>query len=86
MANERRLTTGDIMRHCHVSRSTVLRWVKSGKLSAYLHPDGQCRITQAAFMDFLTTHNMPIDGELLRAASDRGEGTGGTEVKRHGRK
>ena len=66
MNNDERLTTGDVMRYCHVSRSTVRRWIKSDKLSAYLHPDGQWRITQAALVDFLRSYNMPVDGELWR--------------------
>jgi len=67
MNSDRRLTTGDVMRYCHVSRSTVLKWIKLEKLNAYLHPDGQYRITQAALIDFLKAYNMPIDKELLEA-------------------
>jgi Helix-turn-helix domain len=66
MKNHERLTTGDVMRYCHVSRSTVRRWIKSDKLIAYLHPDGQWRITQAAFVDFLRAYDIPIDEELER--------------------
>ena len=65
MNNDRRLTTGDIMRHCCVSRSTVLKWIKTKKLTAYLHPGGQYRITRAALIDYLKEYNMPIDEELL---------------------
>lgn len=64
MNSDIRLTTGDVMRYCHVSRSTVLKWIKSNKLSAYLHPDGQYRLTVAALVDFLKLYNMPIDEEL----------------------
>ena len=65
MNKDRRLTTGDVMRCCHVSRSTVRRWIQSEKLSAYLHPDGQYRITQVDLIDFLKAYNMPIDEGLL---------------------
>ena len=68
MNSDKRLTTGDIGRYCRVSRSTVLKWIRSGKLSAYVHPDGQYRITQAALVDFLKAYNMPIDEELLEAS------------------
>jgi len=68
MNNDRRLTTGDVMRYCHVSRSTVLKWIKSKKLSAYLHPHGQYRIPQTALIAFLKEHNMPLDKELTREA------------------
>ena len=65
MSNEKRLTTGDIMWYCHVSRSTVLKWIKSNKLNAYVHPNGQYRVTRDALLDFLNLYNMPIDKELL---------------------
>jgi len=65
MDKDRRLTTGDVMRYCGVSRSTVLKWIKSEKLGAYLHPHGQYRIPRAALVDFLRTYHMPIDEELL---------------------
>lgn len=84
MNNDRPLTTGDIMRYCHVSRGTVLKWIKSGKLGAYLHPEGQYRITQAALIDFLKAYNMPINEEFLREASQLNEGMVALEVKRHG--
>ena len=70
------------MRYCHVSRSTVLKWVKSRKLSAYLHPDGQYRIPQAALVDFLRAYDMPIDEELLREASEPNEGIVGSKLKK----
>ena len=66
MGNERRLTTGDVMKYCAVSRSTVLKWIKSEKLDAYLHPHGQYRIPQTALVAFLQEHNMPVDRELLK--------------------
>ncbi len=84
--NDRRLTSGDIMGYCQVSRSTVLKWVKTGKLSAYLHPDGQYRVTRTAFVDFLKTYNMPIAEEFFAEASEPNEGMVGVEVGRHGNK
>ena len=64
--DRKRLTTGDVMKHCRVSRSTVLRWIKSEKLGAYVHPDGQYRVTFDALVDFLKTNTMPVDEELTR--------------------
>ncbi|MFC1943903.1 helix-turn-helix domain-containing protein [Chloroflexota bacterium] len=63
--DDRRLTTGDIMKYCHVSRSTALKWIKSNKLSAYFHPGGQYRITRRALLEFLERYGMPIDETLL---------------------
>ena len=78
MANgDRRLTTGHIGRYCHVSRGTVLKWIRSEKLHAYALPDGQYRITQAALVDFLNAYNLPIDEELLTGAGQAsGAGSG----------
>jgi two-component system, OmpR family, response regulator VicR len=70
MNNEKRLTTGDVMKYCQVSRATVLKWIKSNRLVAYVHPDGQYRITQIAFLDFLTEYHMPIDKTLLEEISN----------------
>ena len=70
MNSERRLTTGDVMKYCQVSRATVLKWIKSNKLIAYVHPDGQYRVTQAAFVDFLREYHMPIDETLVREISE----------------
>lgn len=86
MNSARRLTTGDVMRHYHVSRSTVLKWIKSGKLSAYLHPGGQYRITQAALIDFLKANNTPIDEGLLTEVSEVNDGVVGFEVEKDGNK
>lgn len=66
MSAEKRLTTGDVMRYCDVSRSTVLKWIKSEKLAGYLHPQGQYRIPRASLIAFLKENNMPIDKELLK--------------------
>ena len=70
MNNNRRLTTGDVMKYCQVSRSTVIKWIKSEKLAAYVLPDGQYRVTREALIDFLTAYKMPVDGELARHAGE----------------
>ena len=82
MNSDRRLTTGDIMKYCHVGRSTVLKWAKSGKLSAYIHPEGQYRTTRVALIDFLKAYNMPIDDELLREAREVNEDIVGFGLKK----
>lgn len=66
MANDNQiLTTGDVMKFCHVSRSTVIKWIKQGEIKAYSHPGGQYRLTKNNLLDFLKTHGMPIDEKLL---------------------
>ncbi len=63
--NSEILTTGDVMKYCHVSRSTVLKWIKSGQLNAYSHPGGQNRLTKGDLLKFLRENRMPIASELL---------------------
>ena len=66
--NERsniRLTTRDIALYCQVSKSTVLEWIKSGRLKAFSLPSGHYRIDKKNFREFLETWNMPIRGWLL---------------------
>jgi len=77
---EKRLTTGDVMKYCQVSRATVLKWIKSNKLTAYVHPDGQYRVTQASFVDFLMEYHMPMDETLLKDISDSGQGISRTKA------
>ena len=81
MNSERRLTTGDVGRYCHVSRSTVLKWIKFKRLTVYVHPDGQYRITQDALIDFLKAYRMPIDEDLLREVSGSDTGVHTLDVK-----
>ena len=64
--NKQILTTGDVMKYCHVSRSTVIKWIKMSKLSAYSHPGGQYRLTRDDLLEFLKAHRMPIDEELIK--------------------
>ncbi len=65
MENGRRLTNVNITKYFVVIRSTILKKIKSERLSAYLYPHGQYHIPQAAFVVFLKEHNMPIDKGLL---------------------
>ena len=74
MQSNRRLTTGDVAWYCHVSRATALRWVKDGKIKAYLHPGGRYRVTQGDLVDFLKVHGMPVDEELLEKQEQPAEG------------
>ncbi|HEY97562.1 MAG TPA: helix-turn-helix domain-containing protein [Dehalococcoidia bacterium] len=69
--NERsniRLTTRDIAEYCQVSKSTVLEWIKSGRLKAFSLPSGHSRIDKKDFREFLETWNIPIKGWLFEDA------------------
>ena len=58
------VTTAGIADYCMVSRSTVGRWVRDGKLSGVRLPSGHYRVSVEDFKDFLKRHNMPISEEL----------------------
>ena len=60
-----RLTSRDIAVYCQVSKSTVLEWIKSGRLKAFSLPSGHYRIDKKDFKDFLEAWNMPVRGWLF---------------------
>ena len=57
-----RLTSSDIASYCQVSKSTVLEWIKSGRLKAFSLPSGHYRIDREDFRDFLNQWNIPVKG------------------------
>jgi excisionase family DNA binding protein len=54
------VTVRGIANYCLVNESTVRRWVRDGKISAFRLPSGQFRITAADFKDFLMRYGMLI--------------------------
>jgi excisionase family DNA binding protein len=58
------LTTGQVAKWCHVSRASVLNWIRNGKLKAYSTPGGHFRILASDLLPFLEAHGMPVDEEL----------------------
>ena len=49
------ITTGTASRECGVSKSTILKWIKQGRLQTLCLPSGHYRIDKAAFEKFLST-------------------------------
>ncbi len=62
---------GKIAEYCLVTRTTVRRWIKSGRLSAVRLPSGHYRISVADFRDFLKRYDMPIKEELFESKSEK---------------
>jgi excisionase family DNA binding protein len=60
-----RLTSRDIAEYCQVSKSTVLEWIKSGRLKAFSLPSGHYRIDKKNFREFLERWDMPLKGWLF---------------------
>lgn len=64
-----KLTVSDIGDYCLVSKMTVRRWIRDGRLSATKLPGGHYRINSADFRDFLERYGMPIRDDLLESKS-----------------
>ena len=68
-----RLTSRDIANYCQVSKSTVLEWIKSGRLKAFRLPSGHYRIDKKAFREFLEKWNMPVNTWLFSENGSTGD-------------
>lgn len=65
------LKVGEAARHCRVSRFTVLKWVRDGKLRAFTTPGGHHRIERSDLIRFLEEYGFPIPEGLTRASLHR---------------
>lgn len=65
------ITPSFVARYCQVSKSTVLQWVKDGKLKAFALPSGHYRIDKEGFRDFLDRYNMPIEDWLVESEFEK---------------
>ncbi len=54
------LTTFETSRLCGVVHTTIIRWIKDGKLKAYETPGGHRRIQIEDLLAFMKHYNMPI--------------------------
>lgn len=61
------LSAGTVAEYCQVSKSTVLKWIKDGKLQAFRLPSGHYRIDKEDFRDFLERWDMPIREGLFKS-------------------
>ena len=68
-----RLTSRDVAEYCQVSRSTVLAWIKSGRLVAFSLPSGHYRIDKEHFREFLKRWHMPIKEWLFESGRKGGK-------------
>lgn len=72
MLNDRFLTTGDVADYCQVSRSSVFRWIREGKLHAFTTPGGHYRVREREFRSFLARYGIPIyEDYFSRPPDDR---------------
>jgi excisionase family DNA binding protein len=66
---KKRVKVKDIADQCMVSKTTVRRWIKGGKLPAIRLPSGHYRISTADFRDFLERWHIPIEEWLFESES-----------------
>ena len=65
-----RLTSRDIAEYCQVGKSTVLEWIRSGRLKAFRLPGGHYRIDKEDFREFLERWDMPVREWLFRGEEE----------------
>lgn len=63
------LTPRVVAEYCQVSKNTVFKWVKDGKLQSFKLPSGHYRIDREDFRDFLDRHIMPLKEWLFKSES-----------------
>ena len=59
-------TTHETSRFCNVYPTTVINWIKEGKLAAYTTPGGHRRIKRDDLLRLMNETKMPIPEELLK--------------------
>ena len=57
---ERSYSTSEVADYCSVTPDSVLKWMHSGKLSAFKTPGGRYRVTAEHLRDFLRRHGIPV--------------------------
>ncbi len=62
-------TVKGVADYCLVSKVTVRRWIKSGRLPAIRLPSGHYRISVVDFRGFLGRYDIPIREELFESKS-----------------
>jgi len=69
--SKNRVAVKDVADYCLVSRATIRRWIRSGKLSAIRLPSGHYRISIVDFRDFLERSHIPVEDWLLGSKSEK---------------
>lgn len=64
-------TTHEISKFCDVYPTTVIKWIKEGKLAAYTTPGGHRRIKRADLLKLMKKNNMPTPEELVKGNKNR---------------
>lgn len=59
-------TTHEVSKFCNVYPTTVINWIKEGKLSAYTTAGGHRRIKKEDLLELMQKNNMPIPENLAK--------------------
>lgn len=62
------LTTFQAARICGADISSIINWIKSGRLKAYKTPGGHRRIRRADLLDMIARFNLPVPRGFSRSA------------------
>ena len=66
---KKRIKVKDIADYCMVSKITVRRWIRSGRLSAIRLPSGHYRVNIVDFREFLEKWNAPVNEDIFKSES-----------------
>ena len=68
---KKRIKVKDIAGQCMVSKTTVRRWIKEGKLPAIRLPSGHYRINIADFRNFLKSYDILLREAAFKSKSEK---------------
>ncbi|MFH1855753.1 MAG: response regulator [Candidatus Omnitrophota bacterium] len=60
-------STYQAAKNCNVHHTTIINWIKEGKLKAYITPGGHRRIKKEDLIEFMKKYQMPIPEEIKKA-------------------
>ena len=72
---QKRIKIKDIAGSCMVSKTTVRRWIESGKMQAIRLPSGHYRINRVDYRRFLEGCDIPLGEGSFESKSKRKEET-----------
>lgn len=58
---KREFTVGEISKVLNVARSTVIYWIRDGRINAFQLPGGNNRVTRENLIKFMKTYNIPLE-------------------------
>lgn len=64
-------TTHQVSKFCNVYPTTVINWIKEGKLPAYTTAGGHRRIKREDLLKLMKKNNMPMPQELVKGDKNR---------------